>query len=55
MESLDDFITMLNNNDQGISLQHESSKTEIHFLDLQIKVLNGMIVTSMYFKEPDRY
>lgn len=51
---LDDFMAFLNSNDRGILLQHESSRSEIHFLDLKIKVQDGAIVTSTFFKEMNR-
>lgn len=54
VESLNIFRDTLNNNDRGISLQHEYSKTEIHFLDLRIIVCEGGIITTTYFKETDR-
>lgn len=52
--SLDRFMIDLNNNDRSIRLQHESSGVEVHFLDLKIRVVEGLIITSTSFKETDR-
>lgn len=41
-------------NDRGISLTHGASKSDIYFLDLRIKVVEGVVITSIYFKETDR-
>lgn len=47
------FFVELNQNDRGISLQHEASQTHIHFLDLNIMVKEGRLITNTYFKETD--
>lgn len=54
VDSLKQFMACLNANDRNIVLQFDYSKTEIHFLDLRIRVENGTIVTSTFFKETDR-
>lgn len=53
-ESLNAFMIMLNDNDRGIVLQYEAGKTEIHFLDLKLQLVDGDIIRSTYFKETDR-
>lgn len=50
----DRFMIDLNNNDIGIRFQHESSRVEVNFLDLRIRVVEGLIITSTYFKEINR-
>lgn len=52
--SIDSYLSGLNNNDRGIVLSHEASSTQIHFLDLVIKIVNGNITTSTFFKPTDR-
>lgn len=47
--SLEVFFQKLNLNDKGISLQYEASKSQIHFLDLNIEVRDGQLVTKTYF------
>lgn len=54
INSVTTFLSVLNNNDRGISLTHEASATQIHFLDLTITVVNGVITTSTHFKTTDR-
>lgn len=54
LESHNEFITGLNTNNRGILLTQEASSVEIHFLDLRIRVIEGRIMTSTYFKETDR-
>lgn len=49
-KSADTFISLLNHNDRGIILSHERSSTRIHFLDLNISIDEGRIVTSTFFK-----
>lgn len=52
--SLEAFFAKLNSNDRGISLQYETSESQIHFLDLNIFVRDGCLVTTTHFKETDR-
>lgn len=52
--SLKAFFVELNQNDRGGSLQLEARQTHIHFLNLNIMVKNGHLITSTYFKETDR-
>lgn len=54
LPSLEAFLLKLNQNDRGISLQHEASQTHMHFLDLNFTVKDGRLTTSTYFKETDR-
>lgn len=54
METLDEFFECLNNNDRGIALSYQASKTKIHFLDLQIEIINNEFRFSTYFKSTDR-
>lgn len=46
-------MTELHCNDRGIALKYETSKSEIQFLDLNIKIMDGNIITSTFFKETD--
>lgn len=49
---LDRFISSLSNNQRGISLSHEASADNIHFLDLNILDVNGQIITTTFLKPP---
>lgn len=46
-------MTGLNTNDKGIFLTYETSRSDIHFFDLRIKVVDGTVITTTYFKETD--
>lgn len=54
MESLESFMTTLNDNQMGINLTHEASRSKIHFLDLEITSMNGHLETKTFFKTMDR-
>ena len=53
-ESLDSFMSFLNDNDRGIVLSYEASSTSIHFLDLEILAIDGHFEFKTYFKPTDR-
>lgn len=53
MQSLNNYIDYLNDNALGIVLQHEASKENINFLDLNVEVRDGALIITTYFKETD--
>lgn len=53
-ESLDEFMSCLNSNDKGIRLSYEASPTSIHFLDLEITVVDKHLEFKTYFKPTDQ-
>ena len=53
-QELIQFITGLNSNNRGIELKYEASQTNVHYLDLNIGIKDGIFVTSTYFKDIDR-
>lgn len=53
-ESLNDFMATLNDNEMGIVLTYEVSSTVIHFLDLEISIVNHQLITKTFFKPTDR-
>lgn len=55
-KSLQGFMSILNDNNCGISLSYEISQTYIHFLDLEISVNNTMddLAFTTYFKPTNR-
>lgn len=53
-ESLHDFMANLNNKKMGIVLTYEVSSTVIHFLDLEISIVDHRLVTKTFFKLTDR-
>lgn len=54
MHSFQSFMQERNVNDRGILLNFQASTEEIHFLNLNIKVVDGQFTTTTYFKETDR-
>lgn len=53
-ETLHEFMATLNNNERGIVLTYELSSVSIHFLDLEIAIVDRRIVTTTHFKPTDR-
>lgn len=49
-ESLHDFISDLNVSDKGIALSYEARREKIHFLDLEISIVNQQFEIKTYFK-----
>lgn len=47
-------MSVLNSNDRGISLSYEASTNSIHFLDLEIKIVDQHLEFKTYFKPTDR-
>lgn len=53
-ESLQLFMSSLNNNNRGIEFKYEANQHTINFLDLNIRSEGDTLVTSTYFKATDR-
>ena len=55
LEELDTFITHLNGCIDSIHFTIEVSKTEMHFLDIKIRLNEGKVETDLYTKPTDSH
>lgn len=53
-ESLEEFLTRLNQNDRNITLTWQIDAKQIQFLDLEISIDNNQLITKTHFKEVAR-
>jgi hypothetical protein len=55
MEELQDFVTHLNTRMDTIKFTMEVSKEKVPFLDTTIRIIDGEIITDLYFKPTDSH
>ena len=54
LDRLEGFMSELNLNQRGIQLKFEASQSEIHYLDLNVRISGNEFSTSTFFKVTDR-